>query len=84
MNLKRQTGKMTVLYERLSRDDILQGESLSIANQKQILETYAEQNGYKPYLHLSEIITTRLIQLYFSYSKVKLAENRINKGLSWF
>jgi DNA invertase Pin-like site-specific DNA recombinase len=54
MNTNRQTAKLTVLYERLSRDDLLQGESLSIANQKQILETYAEQNGYTPYLHLTD------------------------------
>jgi DNA invertase Pin-like site-specific DNA recombinase len=54
MNTNRQTTKITVLYERLSRDDLIQGESLSIANQMQILETYAEQNGYKPYLHLSD------------------------------
>ena len=54
MNTNRQAAKMTILYERLSRDDLLAGESLSIANQKQILETYAEQNGYKPYLHLSD------------------------------
>ncbi|GHU36768.1 hypothetical protein FACS1894105_07750 [Clostridia bacterium] len=54
MNTNRQTAKITVLYSRLSRDDLLQGESLSIANQKQILETYAEQNGYTPNLHLSD------------------------------
>ncbi|MDR1061368.1 MAG: DUF4368 domain-containing protein [Clostridiales bacterium] len=54
MGTNRQAAKMTVLYERLSRDDALQGESLSIANQKQILEAYAEQNGFKPYLHLAD------------------------------
>ena len=45
---------LTAAYERLSRNDLLQGESLSIANQKQILETYAEQNGYTPFLHLTD------------------------------
>ena len=30
--------KITALYERLSRDDELQGESNSIVNQKKILE----------------------------------------------
>ena len=30
--------KITPLYERLSRDDELQGESNSISNQKQMLE----------------------------------------------
>ena len=38
--------KITPLYERLSRDDELQGESNSISNQKRILETYARQNGF--------------------------------------
>lgn len=33
--------KITPLYERLSRDDELQGESNSISNQKQRLEDYA-------------------------------------------
>ncbi len=37
--------KITALYERLSRDDILQGESNSIKNQKEFLENYAEKNG---------------------------------------
>ena len=31
--------KITPLYERLSRDDELQGESNSISNQKKMLET---------------------------------------------
>ena len=33
--------KITPLYERLSRDDELQGESNSITNQKKLLEDYA-------------------------------------------
>lgn len=37
--------KITPLYERLSRDDDLQGESNSISNQKQMLEDYARRNG---------------------------------------
>lgn len=35
--------KITPLYERLSRDDDLQGESNSISHQKQMLEDYARQ-----------------------------------------
>ena len=35
--------KITALYERLSRDDELQGESNSIMNQKKILEEYAKR-----------------------------------------
>ena len=37
--------KITALYERLSRDDELQGESNSISNQKKLLEEYAAQQG---------------------------------------
>ncbi len=36
---------ITALYERLSHDDDLQGESNSISNQKRILEDYARQQG---------------------------------------
>ena len=38
--------KITPLYERLSHDDELQGESNSISNQKAMLEDYAEKNGF--------------------------------------
>ena len=38
---------ITALYCRLSRDDELQGESLSIENQKRILETFAREQGLK-------------------------------------
>jgi hypothetical protein len=38
--------RITALYERLSRDDELQGESNSILNQKKYLEDYAKNNGY--------------------------------------
>ena len=38
--------KITALYERLSRDDELQGESNSIANQRMLLESYAKKNGF--------------------------------------
>ena len=37
--------KITALYERLSRDDGIQGESNSIVNQKKILEEYASKNN---------------------------------------
>jgi len=43
--------KITALYERLSRDDELLGESGSIANQKRILEDYATRNGFTPFVH---------------------------------
>lgn len=44
-NMKKQM-KITVLYEHLSRDDDLQGESNSITNQKLCLEETACRNGY--------------------------------------
>ena len=46
--------KITALYERLSRDDELQGESNSIKNQKQLLESYAHKNGYSPIRHFTD------------------------------
>ena len=39
--------KITLLYERLSQDDELQGESNSISNQKQMLDDFARRNGYQ-------------------------------------
>jgi DNA invertase Pin-like site-specific DNA recombinase len=46
--------KLTILYERLSHDDELQGESNSITNQKKILEDYANKNGFPNILHISD------------------------------
>jgi DNA invertase Pin-like site-specific DNA recombinase len=46
--------KKTVLYERLSRDDELQGESNSILNQKRLLEDFAQRNGFTPFLNISD------------------------------
>ena len=43
--------KITALYERLSRDDELQGESNSIVNQKKILEEYAKKNHLENIVH---------------------------------
>ena len=36
---------ITALYERLSQEDKLEGESNSIANQKKILERYCREHG---------------------------------------
>ena len=41
--------KLTALYERLSHDDDLMGESNSISNQKQMLSEYAESHGLTPF-----------------------------------
>ena len=38
--------ELTALYCRLSRDDVLQGDSNSIINQKKILQKYALEHGY--------------------------------------
>ena len=46
--------KITALYERLSKDDDLLGESNSIINQKAMLENYAKQNGFKNIRHYTD------------------------------
>ena len=46
--------KYTALYERLSRDDEMQGESNSITNQKKYLEEYARSQGFKNIRHFTD------------------------------
>lgn len=46
--------KITALYERLSHDDELQGESNSISNQKALLEEYAKANGFTRVMHFAD------------------------------
>ena len=46
--------KITPLYERLSRDDELQGESNSISNQKKMLEDFARRNGLPNPTHFTD------------------------------
>ena len=38
--------KITALYCRLSQEDMRQGDSDSIINQRMILENYANENGF--------------------------------------
>jgi len=45
---------ITALYERLSNEDGMDGESNSIANQKKILERYCKEHGYTPFRHYDE------------------------------
>lgn len=52
--MAKSTMKITALYERLSRDDELQGESNSISNQKKYLEDYARQNGFINLRHFTD------------------------------
>lgn len=54
MNNKQIDGLITALYERLSRDDEQLGDSNSIVNQKKMLETYCEQNGYTNIAHYTD------------------------------
>lgn len=46
--------RITALYERLSRDDDLAGDSNSIVNQKKMLEDYAKNNGYTNTAHFTD------------------------------
>ena len=46
--------KITALYERLSHDDERTGESVSIENQKRILEDYARKNGFHNLRHFTD------------------------------
>ena len=46
--------KITALYERLSRDDELAGESNSIVNQKKMLEKYAKEQGFSNLSHYTD------------------------------
>ena len=45
---------ITALYERLSRDDELEGESGSITHQKAFLTEYAEKNGFTNCRHYTD------------------------------
>lgn len=46
--------KITALYERLSHDDERAGESVSVENQKRILEDYARKNGFNNIRHFTD------------------------------
>lgn len=48
------SSKITALYERLSHDDERAGESVSIENQKRILEDYARKNGFTNIRHFTD------------------------------
>ncbi|GHU87287.1 recombinase [Clostridia bacterium] len=45
--------KITILYERISRDDG-DGESNSITTQRTMLESYAGEHGYTPFVNISD------------------------------
>ena len=46
--------KITALYERLSHDDELIGDSNSVVNQKAMLESYAAQHGFTNLVHYTD------------------------------
>ena len=46
--------KLTICYSRLSREDGEDNLSNSIKTQREMLETYAEQNGFTPYRHITD------------------------------
>lgn len=52
MNIRQE--KITALYERLSRDDAVDGDSNSIINQKRMLEDYAAQKGFTNCVHYTD------------------------------
>lgn len=54
MSAMQTEGKITALYERLSRDDDLSGDSNSIINQKKYLEACAAQQGYENIVHYTD------------------------------
>jgi len=46
--------KITALYSRLSKEDELSGDSLSIQNQRHILETHARSLGFTNLVHFCD------------------------------
>ena len=54
MNNRHTGEKITALYERLSRDDELAGDSNSITNQKRYLIDFAEQRGFHNCVHYTD------------------------------
>ena len=54
MSIGRTDTKITALYERLSRDDDLVGDSNSIINQKKMLESYAKEHGFDNCRHFTD------------------------------
>lgn len=52
--IKGKSEGITALYERLSRDDDVAGDSNSIVNQKKMLEDYATKHGYTNCVHFTD------------------------------
>lgn len=81
--------RITALYERLSRDDEMQGESNSITNQKKYLEDYAVQHGFGniqqyPQVNTVQIIGASLRRGTFVYTQESISIDKILiKQLYW-
>ena len=54
MAAKQAEQRITALYERLSRDDEIAGDSNSIVNQKSMLQSYADQHGFSNCVHYTD------------------------------
>lgn len=52
--MAKKKGYITALYERLSRDDEQFGDRVSIVNQKNMLESYAQEHGYTNIRHYTD------------------------------
>jgi DNA invertase Pin-like site-specific DNA recombinase len=71
-----QKTKITALYERLNRDDELQGPSNSILNQLAFWEDYAQRNGFEVMIaeveagNVSTIIVKNMSRFGRDYLKV--------------
>mgnify|MGYP001245772079 CR=1 FL=1 len=64
--MNRQSNIITALYCRLSRDDDVQGDSNSIANQKRLLSRYAKDYGLpntKYFVDVAVIIGLKTLRL---------------------
>ena len=74
--------RITALYERLSRDDEMQGESNSITNQKKYLEDYAVQHGFGNIQHFNCIFTHLRFLLFSWQSRRQKAQvlTNVKKG----
>lgn len=69
--------KITALYCRLSQDDGREGESNSIANQKEILQAYAKQHGF---LHPEFFVDDGVSGTSFDRPGFQEMERRIEAG----
>jgi hypothetical protein len=69
--------KITILYERLSRDDPdAIGESNSIKTQRAMLEEYANRHGFVPFEHISDDAWVKTLNKNFMKKFAQLLSNK--------